>query len=193
MVQADIRRVWGYLIDPARVVACVPGAELTSVEDAQRFHGRLKAKVGPVSATYAGTAVITGLDMEARTITITADAKEVGGSGSAKLRVTAELAPAVDGTEIHVVATVDIVGRVMQFGRGMVEMVSKQLVSEFIACIRATLEAPDQPPVTADAASSAEPVSVATNAPPKPLRPLRSLMRAIWQRLLGMFQRAPNT
>ena len=190
VVHADIDRVWRYLTDPGQVVACVPGAELTSTEDARHFHGRVKAKVGPVSASYAGAGVITGLDVASHTITIDASGKEVGGSGSAKVHMTAGLAIGPEGTIVRVTATVDIVGRVMQFGRGMVEMVSKQLFADFVSCVRATLELapPDTPAVEASEPTAAP----AHTSPPqvKPMRPMRTLLRALGQRVLGWFGRA---
>lgn len=46
-VQAPVERTWKYLIDPARVVQCLPGAELLESKDEHRFLGAIKVKVGP--------------------------------------------------------------------------------------------------------------------------------------------------
>ena len=171
-----MHRVWRYLVDPAQVVGCVPGAELTSVEDARTFKGRVKAKVGPVSASYAGVARLTELDDAAHTLTLAAEGKELGGSGSATVTMRVELHAVRDGgVEVHVTATVDIVGRVMQFGRGMVEMVSRQLFADFVSCVRSTLEQPEVDP-SADAGSGA-PRPVAAPLPVEPMRPVQSLLR----------------
>ena len=38
-LRAPVERVWEYLTDPRQVVACLPGAELTSVQDESTFLG----------------------------------------------------------------------------------------------------------------------------------------------------------
>ena len=178
-----MHRVWRYLVDPTQVVACVPGAELTSVEDARTFKGRVKAKVGPVSASYAGVARLTEQDDDAHTLTLAAEGKEAGGSGSATVTMRVELHAVSDGgVEVHVTATVDIVGRVMQFGRGMVEMVSRQLFADFVSCVRSLLERPVTEP-SAGGVSGAPP-PMAAPLPVEPMRPVRSLLRGF--RLLIM-------
>ena len=40
-VQAPVERVWQYLIDPKRVVDCLPGAELLEQKDDQTFLGAI--------------------------------------------------------------------------------------------------------------------------------------------------------
>ena len=45
-VQAPVERVWQYLIDPKRVVHCLPGAELLEQQDEHTFLGAIKVKVG---------------------------------------------------------------------------------------------------------------------------------------------------
>ncbi len=39
-VQAPVERVWKYLIDPERVVECLPGAELLEMQDEHTFSAR---------------------------------------------------------------------------------------------------------------------------------------------------------
>jgi len=45
------------------------------------------------------------------------------------------------GTEVVVEAEVDVSGRIMQFGRGMIQDVSKQLFQQFVECAKQQLEA----------------------------------------------------
>jgi hypothetical protein len=59
-------------------------------------------------------------------------------------------------TEVSVRSDVDVVGRAVQLGRGMMEQVSAQLFKQFAACVRTTLEA--------EAARSAEPVAGASGS-----------------------------
>ncbi|HUF14222.1 MAG TPA: SRPBCC family protein [Longimicrobiales bacterium] len=140
-VAAPPERVWAYLIDPARVVTCLPGAELLEVVDERTFTGRVKIKVGPVSASFRGRATFDEIDAAARRVRMSGKGQEMAGAGSATMTMTSEVA-AVGSASSHVKvsAQVEVVGRLMQFGRGMMEEVSRQVFSQFAGCVRATLE-----------------------------------------------------
>ena len=149
-LRAPVERVWGYLTDPRQVVACLPGAELTAVQDESTFLGKVKVKVGPITAAYSGKVTITERDAAARVVRMVGEGRESGGAGSAKMTMTSTLAALPDGgTEVRVTADLDIVGRLAQFGRGMIESVNKQLFKQFTECVRATLEAPAAPELPA--------------------------------------------
>ena len=142
-LQAPADRVWSYLIDPRQVVACLPGAELTSVQDESTFLGKVKVKVGPVVAAYSGKVVITDRDDAARVVRMVGEGRESAGGGSAKVSITSAVV-ALDGgrTEVRVTADLDIVGKIAQFGRGMIESVNKQMFRQFAEWVRATPETP---------------------------------------------------
>ena len=70
-IAAHPDRVWSYLTDPREVVHCLPGAELTSVEDERTFLGRVKVKVGPITTAYAGKVVLTERDDANRVVKMT--------------------------------------------------------------------------------------------------------------------------
>jgi len=140
-VAAPADRVYGHLLDVNNVVRCVPGAELSEMVDADTFKGKVKIKVGPVTVSYNGTARITDRDATSRTATLQADGRETTGSGSAN--ATTKMSVTGDGTSSVVTLATDftVVGRIAQFGRGIMEDVSKHLVGQMADCIRATLEA----------------------------------------------------
>ena len=140
-VQASPDRVFAFLNNPADVVTCLPGAELTESIDARTHMGRVRVKVGPVSTSYAGKAILSEVDPALRRVTITGEGKESGGSGSARLHMVAVATATADGsTSVTVDATIDIAGRIMQFGRGLIESVSKQLFQQFVVAARDKLE-----------------------------------------------------
>ena len=163
-LRAPADRVWSYLIDPRHVVSCLPGAELTSVQDESTFLGKVKVKVGPVVAAYSGKVVITERDDVARVVRMVGEGKEGAGGGSAKVAITSTVVELPGGvTEVRVTADLDIVGRIAQFGRGMIESVNKQMFRQFTDCVRATLES--QPSTPAPARVTVEP------GPANPLPP----------------------
>ena len=163
-VEAPLDRVWQYIIDPHRVVRCLPGAELTGEEAERTYLGRVKVKVGPVTASYAGRAKLAEVDEARHTVRLTGDGRESGGAGSAKLAMTSRIMSLPDGaTEIRVEAEIDVAGKIVQFGRGMIEGVSKQLFRQFADCVRAELATPVS--VAQPAASPAAPTAVPAAEP----------------------------
>lgn len=141
-VAAPPDRVWQFLKNPADVVTCLPGAELTGTIDAQTYAGRVKVKVGPITAAYAGKATLAQVDDATRRMQIVAEGKESGGPGSARMTMTGQVTALEDGTsEVSVDAAIEIAGRVMQFGRGLIESVNKQLFKQFADSVRHKLEA----------------------------------------------------
>ena len=170
-LRAPPARVWAYLTDPRQVVTCLPGAELTSVEDESTFLGKVKVKVGPVVAAYSGKVTITERDEGAGVVRIVGEGRESAGAGSARMTMTSTLVALPDGgTEVRVAADLEVVGRIAQFGRGMIESVNRQMFRQFTECVRATLETPaTEAPALADspaaAAPDVPPPAVASDAP----------------------------
>ena len=168
-VNAPPDTVYGFLLDVNRVVGCVPGAELSEVVDADTFKGKVRIKVGPVTVSYNGTARITERDQAARTARLRAEGKETTGSGSAQATTTMSVRE--EGAASLVTFTTDftVVGRIAQFGRGIMEDVSRHLVGQMAECIRTTLEAeaPEQPRDTSapDGGMSTGPVVQETPQP----------------------------
>jgi uncharacterized protein len=144
-VGAPPDKVFGYLLDVNKVVGCVPGAELTEVVDQATFKGKVKVKVGPITVAYSGTARISERDDEHRSATLSADGRETTGSGSARATATMKVQPAGDGSLVEILTEYHVAGRVAQFGRGVMEDVSKRLLKDMANCIQANLEGADPP------------------------------------------------
>src|SRR5689334_13399343 len=201
-LHAPVDRTWRYLVDPRQVVNCLPGAELTEVQSDETFLGKVKVKVGPITAAYDGRVTITGRDDAAHVVSMVGEGRERSGAGSAKMTMTSRLTPiSSNATQVQVVADVDIVGKAAQFGRGMIESVNKQLFTQFIQCLRGTLEAtvPDEepafsmeapppgwtPPPTTPRTAGAIPTVPPPAAKPVRLVPLVMHALADWLRRLG--------
>jgi uncharacterized protein len=179
-VKAPVERVWNYLIDPQRVVQCLPGAELLEQQDERSFLGAIKVKVGPLSMSYKGQAKFTEINEETHQVRMVGDAREVGGSGSTKVSMLSTVSPLPSGgCEVLVNADIDLVGKIVQFGRGMIEEVSRQMFRQFSMCVRQQLEVADEPP--------------AVEQPPQPeTRPVAAAplaFRALWAIIARFFKR----
>lgn len=156
-VQAPVERVWEYLIDPQRVVECLPGAQLLEQRDDQTFLGAIKVKVGPLSMSYKGQGKFTDMNEELHQVRMVGDAREVTGSGSTKVSMLMSVsALANGGSEVLVNADIDLVGKIVQFGRGMIEEVSRQMFRQFSTCVRKQLEITNQPQPPAETQSVSE-------------------------------------
>src|ERR1051326_2262684 len=145
-VQAPVERVWKYMIDPKRVVECLPGAQLLEQPDERTFLGAIKVKVGPLSMSYKGQGKFTEINEETHHVRMVGDAREVSGSGSTKVSMLMTVSPLESGgCEVLVNADIDLVGKIVQFGRGMIEEVSRQMFRQFSTCVRQQLEVDDEP------------------------------------------------
>lgn len=144
-VAAPPDRVYAFLLDVNRVVTCMPGAELSEVVDPTTFKGKVKIKVGPITVSYNGTARIAERDEANRVATLEADGRETTGPGSA--RATARMAVESDGngaSTVKLSTDFTVAGRIANFGRGVMEDVSKRLVSQMAECIKANVETAEQ-------------------------------------------------
>jgi len=178
-VAVPVDTVWRFLLDPHRVVTCMPGAELEQVVDEHTFEGAVKIKLGAITTRYRGRVQLTEVDEAAHTVRMLAEGRETGG-GTAKGTLTSQVRALPDGnTEVIAQADVDITGRVMQMGRGMIQGVSSQLFAQFASRTRDALETP--------AAEGEEAVPAAPSDESIPI--LRVILGVIWAPIARFFRR----
>ncbi len=179
-VEAPIDAVWSFMLDPHQVVTCMPGAQLEEVVDDRTFLGSVKVKLGAITTSYKGRVQITEMDEQTHTVKLTAEGRETGG-GTAKGTLNSQLRSLPDGqTEVLAQASIDLTGRVMQMGRGMIQGVSHQLFQQFVASTRERLQAP--PGATSELAPAE---STPIRALPLLLGTLRAAIVRFFRRLFG--------
>jgi uncharacterized protein len=140
-VGAPPDRVFAYLLDATKIIGCVPGAELTEIVDPTTFKGKVKIKVGPITVAYSGTARIVDRDDAAHAATLEGEGRETTGPGSARAKARMTVEADGSGSIVKIVTDYTIAGRVAQFGRGVMEDVSRRIVKDVAACIKANVEA----------------------------------------------------
>ena len=134
-IDAPIELVWEYFRDPPRVAPCLPGAELTRVVDKKTYEGKVRVRVGPVAAQYAGRLIIERLDSTAHVGEMVAQGDQQGATGRARARIRYHLRPLAEArTEIVIHADVSIAGRLARLGGGMIQAVARQLLRKFAEC-----------------------------------------------------------
>ena len=185
-VQAPVERVWQYLIDPKRVVECLPGAELLEQKDDGSFLGAIKVKVGPLSMSYKGQGKFTEMNEQTHQVRMVGDAREVTGSGSTKVSMLMTIVPlAPGGSEVSVNADVDLVGKIVQFGRGMIEEVSRQMFRQFSTCVKQHLEVANGPQTIATPAPEVQTETKAVAAAPLAFRAIWAIFARFFKGLFG--------
>lgn len=168
-----IDRAWDLLLDLEKIAPCMPGAQLTEIEG-EEHRGKVKIKVGPITAQFAGQARFTEKDAATHRAVITAEGREARGQGNANAVVTAALT-AIDGpdgpgtsTKVEVVTDLTISGKVAQFGRGVIADVSSKLISQFVANVEKMVtedNAAQTPAPIADEAPTTDPAPITDEAP----------------------------
>lgn len=179
-VHAPIDAVWRFVMDPQAVVTCMPGAALEQVVDEGTFLGSVKIKVGAITTSYKGRVQFAHVDEQEHTVQLIAEGRETSG-GMAKGTMSSRLRPLPDGqTEVVAEASVDLTGRIMQVGRGMIQGVSQQLFQQFAAALKQRLET----------AEHAMPDGLAAApSPVKPIRILPLMLQALWAAIVGAFRK----
>jgi carbon monoxide dehydrogenase subunit G len=170
LVKAPADRVWAFLTDPTRVASALPGAAITDKVADDSYNGTITVKVGPVSARYRGTVRFESLDPGARTARIVGSGQDTSGRGGADLRMSSRLLEkSAQETEVSLTSEVNVTGILAQFGRGMIQDVSNQMVGRFTEAMRAQLEAP------AAAAPAPSPGAAPESAAPPAAPPIEVL------------------
>ena len=192
-VSAPPDKVFAYLLDINKVVGCVPGAELTEVVDESTFKGKVKVKVGPITVAYSGTARIAERDESERMATLSAEGRETTGPGSARASAQMRVQTAGEHSLVTITTEYHVAGRVAQFGRGVMEDVSRRLIQEMAACIQANVEA-DEPAendvAAAVARSELEPHAQAAARTAKPVSAFSLFWHLVKLRVARLFGRS---
>lgn len=185
-------RVWSFLVDPARTVSCLPGAEITAQDDERTYSGAVKVKVGAVQVAYRGKVVFEEIDEARRYVRVVGKGRERTGSGSAEMTMEGRVSALEGGgTEVTVDAEVRVTGKIVRFGRGMIESVSAEIFEEFRKGLAASLnrDAAGGRPAAARDAKGPETPSPG-KGDNKALRLLPLLLRVLRSWLLRLLGRA---
>ncbi len=176
--------VWAYLTQPERIVVCLPGAELTEVIDERSFAGRVKVTLGPVAMDYHGTMEFTEVEPEQRVIRMEGKGQERRGGGTATLTMEGTVRGLEgDRSEVSVVADIRLAGKIVSFGRGMIQAVTAEVFKEFTERLADELAASG--PADASPAGDGAGLDTEEGGPVPLLRLLLRSLRSWLRRLFG--------
>jgi hypothetical protein len=170
-IAAPRDKVWRSLNDPAILQQCIPGCEsLEKVSDTE-LNGKVRAKVGPVSARFGGKVTLSDLDPP-NSYKISGEGAG-GAAGFAKGGAAVSLRDESSATVLSYKVEANVGGKLAQIGSRLIDGAARKMAddffSRFAAIVGALSEPPQTPPVPAQA-SPAEPArpepAPAQEAPP---------------------------
>ena len=139
-VNRSIDEAWPIICDLERIAPCLPGAQLEEIEG-DIYRGRVKVKLGAITAQFVGEAHFVERDDAAHTAKLKGKGRDTGGRGNAEADISAHAeALSPTSTKCTVVADLHITGKVAQFGRGIMGDVSKKLIDQFSANLNTMLD-----------------------------------------------------
>lgn len=173
-IPAPRQRVWEALNDPDILKAAIPGCEdLKKVSD-DELEARVRAKVGPVSATFTGKVRLSNLNPP-ESYTISGEGK---GGAAGFARGGAEVRLAEDGADTTVLtynAKADVGGKLAQIGSRLIQGTAKKMADDFFGRFSAIVgerhAAAAPPPPPPEVAPAPAPVPQAAPSPEPPLAP----------------------
>lgn len=161
-IEAPRDKVWAALNDPEVLKASIPGCEEMQQTGDDSFEAKVRAKVGPVSARFAGAVKLSDINPP-ESYTISGEGK--GGaagfaSGGAKVRLAE-----VDGgaTQLHYEVDAKVGGKLAQLGSRLIDSTAKKMADQFFANFATTVAG--QAPEGGTATGGAEPPKPEAAAP----------------------------
>jgi uncharacterized protein len=145
-VTASTEAAWDLLMDVPRVIPCMPGAELIETIDDSHWRARMSVKLGPISLSFLTDVTREEVDEAARRVVLGAKAREERGRGAANATIESSLVSAEGRTQVTTATDLALTGMAAQFGRGLIQDVTAQLLDSFAYCLEQQLATePDNP------------------------------------------------
>jgi carbon monoxide dehydrogenase subunit G len=140
-VPASPEAAWDLLMDVPRVIPCMPGAELIETIDESHWKARMKVKLGPISLSFLTDVERREVDEAQRRVVLAAKAREERGRGAANATIESSLVSEGDRTRVATVTDLALTGMAAQFGRGLIQDITVQLLDSFAYCLEQQLVA----------------------------------------------------
>jgi carbon monoxide dehydrogenase subunit G len=173
---ASREAVWKALNDPEILKQAIPGCEeIVKLSDTE-MTAKVAARVGPVSAKFAGKVTLSDLDPP-NGYTISGEGQG-GVAGFAKGGAKVNLKDESGGTLLSYTVQAQVGGKLAQIGSRLIDATARKMAEEFFARFAAAVSAP--------AAVGAPSAEVAAPASPEPTRAAeRRLPPLVWAAILA--------
>ncbi|MFS8038588.1 CoxG family protein [Xanthobacter sp. AM11] len=148
-INAPRETVWQAILDPQMLRRCIPGCKELEQTGDNAYAAKVQVKVGPVSATFAGTVEL--VDMEAPAGCRIVGQGNGGIAGFAKGEAKVSLAEDGADTLLAYVADAQIGGKLAALGGRLVQATAKKLSDQFFTAFAEALNAPAETAPEAEA------------------------------------------
>lgn len=139
-VSAPRQKVWDFIWDVDRFIACVPGCkEAQTVENAKVYTATMVEKVGPFRVEFPMKIEVEQSEPLSH-IKARASGSDSKIGSLMKVQLDVKLAEEGTGTLLSLVATVDILGKLAALGHSMIKRKADQVMAEFVQAIKKNLE-----------------------------------------------------
>lgn len=152
-IAASREEVWSALNDPDVLGACIEGCQRVEKLDEEHFEVTVKAKVGPVSATFNADLELSDIQPPV-SYTISGNAKG-GAAGFAKGSASVQLEEEEGVTVLSYGVKANVGGKLAQIGSRLVDGAARKMADDFFAEFSKRLD-PEAVGVAAETADSAE-------------------------------------
>jgi carbon monoxide dehydrogenase subunit G len=168
-IEAPREAVWRGLNDPETLKQSITGCEELTKDSDTTFAARVKARVGPVSATFGGKVTLSDLDPP-NGYKISGEGQG-GVAGFAKGSAEVKLVPDGSATVLHYAVNATVGGKLAQIGSRLVDATARKMADEFFARFAEVVQA---------GVAGAAPAPTATPAAPGPAPLRKGLPPVIW-------------
>jgi uncharacterized protein len=157
-IDAPRARVWAALNDPNVLKRCIDGCEDLARTGADAFHATVRARIGPVSATFEGDVTLSDLDPpNGYTLEVSAKGGAAGfGRGTARVALKED----GDATVLTYVAEGRVGGKLAQIGQRLIDAAARKTADDFFEALALELGSPAEAGALATPKPRASPLVV---------------------------------
>lgn len=158
-----VDQVWDALLNPAILVATIPGCERLETTGENSYAMTVTAGVAAIKGTYDGSCTLSDLhEHESLVMRL----QGAGAPGTVDATVDVSFSPVDGGTQVSWSADAVVGGMVGGVGQRMLGSVSKRMAGEFFGNVGRAIGSPGAPgaPVSAASSASAAPGEPATTS-----------------------------
>lgn len=140
-IQTSKEKVWQFIWDVDRFVACVPGCkEAKTVEGGKSYTATITEKVGPFRVEFPMKIEV----LEKKDLSyIKAEASGADNKIGSRLKVGLEVQLKEESeqkTRLSLVASVDVLGKLAALGHSIIKRKADQVMDEFAQAVKRTVE-----------------------------------------------------
>jgi carbon monoxide dehydrogenase subunit G len=126
--------VWEHLIDPEKIMDCVPGVSIDEKVGDNHYKGKVGMKFGPMGVKYDADIFYNEIDKENRKIVISGNGVDTKGNGNAEMKMSVDVNDLESGgVKLDAAMEVTVNGKIAMFGSRLIDTVSNQLFKQFVS------------------------------------------------------------